>query len=158
MGFSVASIHTCCGLRARPCETLSSVARSESPRNKGIRLCVNSRSEHGVRVSGGKVAATVIRSGRRAARTVKVNASAKGRDGWSPTSLDDVCRRLHLCFFEVREEIAEGVQEKLSAIECLSSLVSYLTEFCLKWYRFVCEIVCKKLLIPSNQNVPSLVS
>lgn len=111
MGFSVASIHACCGLRARSWETLSCVARPESPRINGICLCVNSRSEHDVRVSGGKVAVTTIRSGRRAARTVRVNASAKGRDGWSPTSLDDVCRRLHLCFFEVREEIAEGVQE-----------------------------------------------
>ena len=70
---------------------------------------VNTRGAHlasrdCVRVPGREVdgAVGVIPSGgRRAARVLRVNAAEKGRDGWSQVSLDDVCRRLHLCFFEV---------------------------------------------------------
>lgn len=111
MGFSVASIHACCALQADSWITLTCVSRSGSKRmglrNRVIGLYVNCRSERdGVRATGGReldVPVSGIRGGGRRGGAVRVNASAKGRDGWSQISLDDVCRRLHLCFFEVRD-------------------------------------------------------
>lgn len=64
-------------------------------RNRVNNIClfVKNAEQDGVRV---RKLVTGIR------RAVRVNASAKGRDhGWSQMPLDDVCRRLHLCFFEV---------------------------------------------------------
>ena len=114
MGFSVASIHACCGLRSDSWKALNCVTRSAlkgaeraRPRNRVVCVYVSSRGGHAlrdcVRVTGRELdgAVAVIRSNGRRGGALRVNAAEKGRDGWSQISLDDVCRRLHVCFFEV---------------------------------------------------------
>lgn len=114
MGFSVGSPHGCCGLRANSWEALKCVSRCGlkgaerwGPRTRVVCCYVNSRSGHalrdGVRVPGRELhgAVALIRSAGRRGGALRADAAAKGRDGWSQISLDDVCRRLHLCFFEI---------------------------------------------------------
>jgi hypothetical protein len=114
MGFSVGSPHGCCGLRADSWEALKCVSRCglkgaerRGPRTRVVCCYVNSRGGHalrdGVRVPGRELhgAVALIRSAGRRGGALRADAAAKGRDGWSQISLDDVCRRLHLCFFEV---------------------------------------------------------
>lgn len=91
MGFAVAvSIQACCALRANSSETLPrALIRDRASIVTNLRNSGRVRKQDGIQ------------------RNVRVNASAKGRDGWSQIPLDDICRRLHLCFFEVIDPLLE---------------------------------------------------
>ena len=110
MGFSVASIHACGALKADSWGALKcglTDAERWGPKSRLVCAHVNSRCgrawRDGVRVTGRELdgVVAVIRSDGRRGGALRVNAAAKGRDGWSQISLNDVCRRLHSCFFEV---------------------------------------------------------
>lgn len=114
MGLSGVNIDACCGLKADSANTLKWVSKSvgKAAERKGFRntiICLNANSRRGQVLRGGAmvtrkqldsaVVGNLSGSGRD--ERLRVHAAAKGRDGWSQISLDDVCRRLHLCFFEI---------------------------------------------------------